>query len=537
MKLLQFLVLLMLSIFTAQKSFSQPEKPDKLKNYEEYPNISLKDRLELVKLYENKGDSLCQFSAYAAISYYQKANNLLQDIINPKGKHRISQKIGKAYYELDDYENALRVYYRLLDTYQSHNDTLNIARTHSTLGSLYSNLNNNEKAIKHQNLAFKHCELVGSKVGLAAISNNVASLYFDADSVEKAFQCVRYAQNLNLESGNTYWLGINYSVYADFFKDLGQYDSARYYLNKYKTILEKEGNSADSIDFFRKMGIYYYYVDSIPSAIKQFNKGVLLSRKTGKIKAEANLNHWLSEVYQSTEILNQALAHLTIYHELLDSLADKQNTESIAGYETLFQVKELEQKIYHSNLETRQAKKKTAELNKQILFISIVGLVLSILLSIMVLQNRRQNESNKTLMKLNLKEQRINSEPDEKYINSNLSDTQKTEIIQNFEKLILVTKKYTDQELTLESVAKTMKVSRTYLSQAINAFYGHSFSAVVTENRIQLAKKYLLSSTYENYSIKGVAETVGYKSVSSFNTAFKKITGLTPSYYRKNAKK
>ena len=41
---------------------------------------------------------------------------------------------------------------------------------------------------------------------------------------------------------------------------------------------------------------------------------------------------------------------------------------------------------------------------------------------------------------------------------------------------------------------------------------------------------------YGNYTIKGIAESVGFKSPTTFINVFKKTVGLTPSMYQNMAK-
>jgi AraC-like DNA-binding protein len=43
----------------------------------------------------------------------------------------------------------------------------------------------------------------------------------------------------------------------------------------------------------------------------------------------------------------------------------------------------------------------------------------------------------------------------------------------------------------------------------------------------------LKDEKFKNYSIMGIANEVGFKSKSSFNTTFKKIYGVTPSEFKK----
>lgn len=89
---------------------------------------------------------------------------------------------------------------------------------------------------------------------------------------------------------------------------------------------------------------------------------------------------------------------------------------------------------------------------------------------------------------------------------------------------------YTEQELTLESLAKSLQVSPVYLSRTFKQELGTSFVTLITKMRITKAIR-LLNST--NLKVIEIAEQVGYESQHYFSTAFKKSVGVSPIQYRK----
>lgn len=73
-----------------------------------------------------------------------------------------------------------------------------------------------------------------------------------------------------------------------------------------------------------------------------------------------------------------------------------------------------------------------------------------------------------------------------------------------------------------------------YVSQAINQEYGSNFNSLLNEYRIKEACRRLGGNPdYANMTIEGIAESVGFKSRTSFGALFKSITGLSPSAYQK----
>jgi AraC-like DNA-binding protein len=91
-------------------------------------------------------------------------------------------------------------------------------------------------------------------------------------------------------------------------------------------------------------------------------------------------------------------------------------------------------------------------------------------------------------------------------------------------------KPYLQPGFSLPDMAQQMNLTVHQLSQAINEGMGKSFFEMVAEYRVAEAKRLLVERP--NVKIEEIAEQVGYNSKSSFNTVFKKVTGVTPSEFR-----
>ncbi|WP_154224132.1 helix-turn-helix transcriptional regulator [Marinicella rhabdoformis] len=94
---------------------------------------------------------------------------------------------------------------------------------------------------------------------------------------------------------------------------------------------------------------------------------------------------------------------------------------------------------------------------------------------------------------------------------------------------------YLQANITINSLAKKLGVSAHVLRQHINQHLGfENFSAFINQYRIEDIKLALENPENNHIPVLTLALNYGFNSLPPFNRAFKKITGQTPSAYRKN---
>ncbi len=118
-----------------------------------------------------------------------------------------------------------------------------------------------------------------------------------------------------------------------------------------------------------------------------------------------------------------------------------------------------------------------------------------------------------------------------KYEKSPLSTALKDSILKKI-KIALEDKPYLKSSFSLGDLAKIVGSSTHYVSQVINECMNLTFSQLIAKYRIEEAQRLLLVSDKNEQTILIISESVGYISKSAFNTAFKKITGLSPSQFK-----
>lgn len=119
--------------------------------------------------------------------------------------------------------------------------------------------------------------------------------------------------------------------------------------------------------------------------------------------------------------------------------------------------------------------------------------------------------------------------------NSNgLSEEEAHEIMEILEFHLVNKKPYLNKELRIVDLAKSIGTSKQKITYVLNNLMETNFYGIMNKYRVLEAKELLLKTENQNYNINVISELAGFQSKSSFNACFKKVTGQTPSEYRKS---
>lgn len=116
-----------------------------------------------------------------------------------------------------------------------------------------------------------------------------------------------------------------------------------------------------------------------------------------------------------------------------------------------------------------------------------------------------------------------------RYEHSPLSPSASLNLVKKLKELMETEKIYLQSSLKLLDVANLMEVQTHHISQIINQQEEKHFSDYINTYRVRDAKKLLIET---DHKIIHVAYDCGFNNKASFNNAFKKHTGMSPSQYR-----
>ena len=370
-----------------------------------------------------------------------------------------------------------------------------IGNNFSSTAYAYSHRAYYEKALGYFLLSESYKQHLPVRDYLYCLSGT-SSTYLKLDSLEKAFMYAKKSLQIASEIKGYQWMNESYQVLADYYLKIARYDSAGYYLNEALKMNKLSGSERNTANLYRKLSMV---------------STLLFDYKNAYFYLDTSYNAYFDFV---TKANNDKLA--------------QQRVES-DYYIHKARIIEL---VSNNKIEK--------ERNKRLAFmfaaISII-LILSILFSVLRRrQMKRLKDSYYSLVKKNIELDALASRltecetnPERKIKSENIKDEHI--IISKLKKMLQTDNVFTNPDLSLKTLADELETNTTYLSAIVNTHFNCNLKTLINKYRIEKARKLMISDLYKNYSMDGIATEVGFRSRSGFYTAFKSVTGLTPTIY------
>ena len=476
-------------------------------------------------------------TAYDTISYIKSldyANQALELTRKYKSKEDIAaslDKVGKIQFYLNDYDKSISYFFESLKIREESGNKKTVPESYNNIGIIYLYLADYNKALEYLQKAWILSDSVEDKTFLKKLFVNLGIVYTQLDDYNKSLEYYKKALNISKETSDNKIqsvclnnIGIIYWYLEDYNKCL------EYYLEALK-INEEIRDKWSIANTSRNIGEVYI-------KLRDYNNSSLYLNKGLKIAKDINSKHLIKDFYITFSELcyakgdyKKAYEYNKLFSEVKDSIFTEETGKNIAEMEVKFETEKKDKEIM------QQKKIRNIYLIAFVFFISAIIIIL--------IQYHKKNRAHKFLVKKNI--DIINNEKELKifreYINkqnntsaTKVTDDKKEEILCKLEQLFENDKIFKDFDLTIIKLAKCLSTNRSYLSKIINDEFGKSFSDFINEYKIKEAV-HLLSDPLKNskLSIAGIAKESGFRSVSKFNPAFKKFTGITPSKFRNEA--
>lgn len=113
-----------------------------------------------------------------------------------------------------------------------------------------------------------------------------------------------------------------------------------------------------------------------------------------------------------------------------------------------------------------------------------------------------------------------------------LMDDKKTQLIEKIKTIVIEMIHYSEEPLKINFsvfLSEQLTCEYTYLSQLFSQATGTTIEQYIITQKIERAKELLL---YNEFNLTEISYILNYSSVAHLSSQFKKITGLTPTFFK-----
>ncbi len=456
---------------------------------------------------------------------------------------------GNIYYDTDLYGEAGAIFAELNKLVEKSNDIKKIADIRHSMALLKKEIGQTKQAIE---LAKENWELYRQGV----LDKN--------EQPTKYINTLLSLSNIYLNLAGTYKNEkVHYLDSAEVYNDTGlkesllskDFEGHSIFLTMRGLIDQKRGNHEEASKSYKeaesqikKLGFHnqlsllyqfqgknYFLKNDIDNAIHYLLKvDSIVSKKHTNTPSVKETYFLLAKSYGKKNNIKKVLQFYKIFEE---KVAEK---EALVSKTSQYLYEEYDLEKFKSEIESLENQSEEAQFTSKILIYICLLLVGVSLMGFWYYKKREQ-----TLKK------RFNSvlkelAASEKIKNNSKEKNSQTYIItdENIKKILEGLEKFENKELflqkkcTLNYVAKKINTNSTYLSKTLQSHKQKKFVQYITDLRLNYALQRLKNDTkFRTYDIKSIAAELGFNTAESFSKAFKKRTGIYPSFYIKNLNK
>ncbi len=240
------------------------------------------------------------------------------------------------------------------------------------------------------------------------------------------------------------------------------------------------------------------------------------------------INHYKEKKDKETQLLY--LNRLIKVDSILNSNYQYINSKIIKDFDTSNLILDKEKLI--SDLSQSNSYK-----TKSITSLLIVSIILLLFLTLNYIKRKKDKIKFERLISKNIKEEKNYNTTKNKQNAAHLAEDVINAIklgLNQFE----AKEEYLNHNITINIVAKKINSNSKYLSVFINHYEGKKFTDYINDLRIEYTiEKLKDDKKFRKYTIKAIAEAVGFSNPVSFSQAFYKKVGIKPSYFIKQLNK
>ncbi len=503
---------------------------------DEYPELHCRILNMLALCKEHQADYKKAWDFYTQSLQYAQEKPLMQSAVlnNMAG---IMQESG-------NYKSAAELYLKSLELKSPNKKTEESSLfTLANLGQVYELAGDYTQAFSYERKALHLADSLGYTAVKLVSLDNLGRLFRKNKKYDSAAMVFRKALKYSrmYQDTNSYAISLlNYAILLD---EAFPSDSAEIKMNEAYQLLKKSGDIRNQAAALNSLAGIYLQQQDFEKSEKMVLEGMEIASKAGMGQISLDLYDQLASIYSLKENTALALKWSNKARKLSDSLLNAKKIRQLVSLEMNYQYeKEVSRLLAYADKQKAVVQLKLDNSRKN-LNIIIIALIVSFILSVVLfrqLQKKRRAyqmlvRKNKQLLNLheNLKnpQQKNRQHQKPKYQNSALDEDAEEELLQKLEQCLSEKQLFLQSGLKAAFLSELLETKPAYISQVINKRCEMNFNTYINSWRIRHALKLIRQGRGKTLNLDGLALECGFSNRITFYNAFKKHTGLSPSYY------
>ncbi|PKV50696.1 tetratricopeptide repeat protein [Aquimarina sp. MAR_2010_214] len=476
---------------------------------------------------------------------YNNAKLLISEIeeniddLSVEDKLAIDLRIGEVQYYADHNEESINQLLINLENLKAIDTSRLYYKYNSFIGQVFKTTKNFKKAINYHKQALANAEKRNDTLDIIFSCLKIGGCFYRVKYIDtpkyyrnnKDSALFYYKKALRFPETpkNNRFFSRIYDHLSRIEMNIGDIDTAQTYANRALKINKSIHNSFGIAVSLSNLSNIYYLQKNYTKAIKTAKESNLFIKDKSLTIKRNNLEN-IAKNYQKLGDYDKAYNYLTETYSISKIVSKNTLNKKINTIEAK----------YNLAIEKQHAlEEKNKRLKIQLFFYG--ALLLVVVLAILGLYFFIRNKNHKR----KFEELMANQQNDNVIKLIEIDSKNETKIpIETVQNILRGLDKFEEnngflnKKTTLNSVAKKLGTNSSYLSKIVNSHKNKNFAAYLNELRIYYVIKELKNNKQLRlYTIEAIADCMGYNNRESFSLAFRKITGLYPSYFIKQLQK
>ena len=519
-----------------------------------------------------------------ALVYYMVACNRMNDKLSDKDKQQCAMaylKKGNILYMKGNYAGALSAYFsglRINNDCKSKHET---GRFYNNIANVYCVFGDYVKGLSYYKKGYEFCHKYGDKANAYKILANMTAVSTQIGNTKEARKYHRMSEMVKnpADKENCYMSIFNFALILMTEKNY------REAINTCNDLLDYAVKNKMSPRYicsaYRELYKNYMSLGDRDSTLKYLRLCESTAVKHGILHSCLDVLVKYADFYDSVGNYKAASRYRARYQHEKDSIFDTNKFDAVKNEQTLYEMDKYDKYIASLNAREKERLQTISRQRLTIAGVTVVTAVIGVLLLLVYRQKGKIDKSYNDLFVINrdfVKQQeftrqrmfelnnRLKSseaelaalrasqehsdgageapdtattadDADGKNKTLAISEDMRRKLLDAVIDVMENSTEFCSSDFSLARLASLVGSNSKYVSLVINDTFHKTFKNYVNDYRIRLACLRMADTgTYGSYTLNAIAESVGFKSYTTFVELFRKVVGITPSMYKDKLK-